>query len=94
MAHVALLTLQFHLPACGSLKEKRQRLARLRDRFGREPSLAVCESDWQDVWDRAQWSFLAMATDRQFVERQLQAVERFAAEELDAVVTNAEREWL
>lgn len=94
MAHIALLTLQFQLPGCGGLKEKRQRLARLRDRFGREPSLAVCESGWQDIWDRAQWSFVVMATDRQFVDRQLQAVERFAAEELDAVISHAEREWL
>lgn len=94
MPHIALLTLEFQLPGCGSLKEKRQRLSRLRDRFGREPSVAVTESDWQDVWDRAQWSFIAIATDRQFVERQLQTIERFAAEELDAVITDAQRELL
>ena len=37
MLHIAVLRLRFHLEGCGSLKDKRQRLCGLRDRFGRLP---------------------------------------------------------
>jgi uncharacterized protein YlxP (DUF503 family) len=84
MVRIGLLTVQFHLPGCGSLKEKRQRLACLRDKFGREPRVAICESNFQDDWQRAEWTCV--------IERQLQLIENFIAEELDAVVTGLERE--
>lgn len=42
--HIAILTLTFSLPSCGSLKEKRQRMGGLHARFGNTPSIAVCES--------------------------------------------------
>jgi uncharacterized protein YlxP (DUF503 family) len=93
MIRIGLLTAQFHLPGCDSLKEKRRRLARLRDKFGREPRVAICESDFQDDHQRAEWSCLAVANDKVAVERQLQAIENFIAEEIDAVVTALEREF-
>lgn len=94
MLHIGLLTVRLKLYGCDSLKEKRQRLARLRDRFGREPALAVCESDLQNRLDEAEWSFLAMANDGPLVERQLAGVERFIVEEIDAVVVDIQRESL
>lgn len=92
MVRIGLLTVQFHLPGCGSLKEKRQRLACLRDKFGREPRVAICESNFQDDWQRAEWTCVALANDKVAIERQLQLIENFIAEELDAVVTGLERE--
>ena len=92
MVRIGLLTVQFHLPGCASLKEKRQRLARLRDKFGREPRVAICESDFQDDWQRAEWTCVALANDKVAVERQLQVIENFINEELDAVVTELNRE--
>ena len=63
------LTIDFHLGGCRSLKEKRQRLKGLRDRFGRAVNVAVCESDHQDAHQRSQWSFIASAADVGVVER-------------------------
>lgn len=94
MTHIGILTVEFHLPGCNSLKEKRQRLIRLRDRFGREPNVAVCESDFQNQHERAQWTYLALASDKVAVERQLTAIERFIAEQIDAVITSMQRENL
>ncbi|MEE4283615.1 MAG: DUF503 family protein [Pseudomonadales bacterium] len=42
--NIACLTIVFHLHGCQSLKDKRQRLAGLRDRFGKQTQVAVCES--------------------------------------------------
>ena len=94
MVYIGIITVQFHLPGSASLKEKRQRLIRLRDRFGRDSNLAVCESAFQDDRDQSEWTYLAMATDKVVVERQLTAIERFIAEEIDAVIVKIDREML
>ena len=92
--HIAILTLRFHLEGCASLKEKRQRLSGLRDRFGRQPSVAVCESDEPDAWQRAEWSFVVVAGTRAIVDRQVAEIETFVAESVDARVSGRELEYL
>lgn len=94
MAHIGIRIIRLHLRGCESLKEKRQRLGRLRDRFGREPGIAVCESDFQDSWNQAEWTFLAIAADGVVVERALAGVERFIREEIDAAIIDIQRESL
>ena len=94
MMHIAILTLRFHLEGCASLKEKRQRLAGLRDRFGRLPQVAVCESGEQDALQRAEWSFVVVAGTRALVDRQVAEIETFVAESADARVSGRELEYL
>lgn len=94
MAHIAVLTLGFHLEGCASLKEKRQRLGGLRERFGRLPGIAVCESDDQDAHQRAEWTFVSVAGSRRLVEQQLADVETWATQELDARLTGRQLEYL
>jgi uncharacterized protein len=94
MVHIGIMTVQSQLPGSESLKDKRQRLIRVRDRFGRDPNIAISESDLQDSRDQAEWTYLAMASDKLIVEKQLTAIERFLAEEIDAVVTSIHREYL
>jgi hypothetical protein len=91
--HISLLSVQFHLEGCDSLKQKRQRLSGLRDRFGRLPQVAVCESGLQDSWNQAEWSFV-VAGDAKIVAKQLSDIENFCQAELDAVVTGIHREQL
>ena len=90
--HIGVLGLDFHLAGCASLKEKRRRLKRLRDKFGRMPNLAVCESGHQDAHQRAQWSVVAVASSAVVVERALGEVERWVDETLDATVIGIDRE--
>lgn len=92
MMHIGILGLDFHLAGCRSLKEKRSRLQRLRDRLGRSTSLAVCESGYQDVLHRSRWSVVAVASSHTVVERSLGDVERWARERMDATLVDVERE--
>jgi len=91
---IGSLRIDFRLEACRSLKEKRQRLAGMRDRFGRIPNLAVFESDLHDVLQRAQWTFVAAAASNDVVEQLLAGVERDVHELVDAEVIGIRREWL
>ncbi len=92
--HVGVLALDFHLAGCASLKEKRRRLARLRDKFGRIANLAVCESGFQDSHQRARWSVVAVASDAVVVERSLADVEQWAATSVDATIVGVDRNSL
>lgn len=91
---IAFLCIDFHLAGCRSLKDKRQRLSGLRDRFGRNPNLAVFESDLADDHARAQWTFVAAAASARVVEQLLTGIERDIETLVDAEVVAVRREWL
>ena len=92
--NVALLRIDFHLSGCRSLKDKRQRLKGIRDRYGRGANVAVCESNHQDSLQRAQWSFVAAASSADVVEQALAEIERNLQMSVDAEVVEVQREWL
>lgn len=92
--HIGILTLVFQLEGCASLKEKRQRLGGLRERFGRQPNIAVCESGEQDALQRAEWSFVAAAGSRSLVDQLLAGIENHVAQEVDARVLEHSLEHL
>ena len=89
---VGLLVLDFHLPGCASLKEKRGRIGGVRDHVGRQTNVAVCESDFADSLQRAQWSFVVAAREARLVSQVLDAIERDVVQRVDAVVTRRQRE--
>ena len=92
--NIGRLTVSFYLHGCRSLKDKRRRLSKLKDKFGKQTNLAACESDWADQHQRGQWSFVAVAADSVVVERSLAQVERYVTTDIDGEVVNLQREWL
>lgn len=88
------MTVDFHLGGCRSLKEKRQRLKGMRERFGKSPNVAVCESDYQDVHQRAQWSFVATAASGDIAERSLSEILSSIEYSVDAELIGVEQETL
>ena len=92
--HVGLLQIEFFLSGCRSLKEKRQRLGGIREKYGRITNVAVSESAHHDTHQRAQWSFVATAASADVVERTLGEIERSLQMSVDAQLVSAEREWL
>ena len=92
--HIGILSLSFHLEGCQSLKEKRSRLSGIRDRFGKTPHIAICESGLQDKWQSAQWTYLAISSDKQVVEGSLAKIETYICDYVDAVIIERELEFL
>ena len=90
--HAESLQIKFHLPGCRSLKEKRRRLGRLREKFGRITNMAVCESGQNDIHDQAQWTFVAIASSRKIVHKTVQDVCDWSNQTLDATITSVHRE--
>ncbi|MEM9622285.1 MAG: DUF503 family protein [Pseudomonadota bacterium] len=91
---VGALRAGFYLHGCRSLKEKRQRLARLRDKFGKNTAMGVCESNFADDLRQAEWTFVACASTDRVVQQALADVETYLKSSVDAEVTRLDREWL
>lgn len=71
---IGVLSLEFFLPACRSLKDKRRILLSFKDRVRGRFNVAVAEMDFQDVWQRALMSVVTLSSDRQVVDRTLQRI--------------------
>lgn len=89
-----MLRIDFYLTGCRSLKEKRQRLNGIRERYGRAHNVAVFESDHQDLLQRGQWTFVAASSGRDVVERSLTDIEHNLQGTVDAELIDVRREWL
>lgn len=92
--HIGVMTLTFTLPGCASLKEKRQRMGGIHERFGRNPAVAVCESGELNRHDASEWSFVVVATSKREVESLLSQTEDKVQSTVDARVMDVRRELL
>lgn len=71
---IGLLTLEIHIPAARSLKDKRQVIRSLKDRLRGQFNVAVAELDHHDLWQRALIGVVSISNDAQHLEASLQAV--------------------
>ena len=81
---IGLCTLEFHLPACRSLKEKRRFLSSFRGRVSQRFNVAVSEIDHHDLWQRSSIGVVTVGVDRAPLDRVLQKVLREAERQTDA----------
>jgi len=74
MIRIGVLTLEFQIPGCTSLKEKRSRLKPLLSRLHREFNISVAEVDHQDAWQAAVIACAIVSNDPAHSQRVLQQV--------------------
>jgi len=63
---------QFH-----SLKEKRQLLSSLKKRLKNKFNIAIAESDYQDLWQKAQIMIVSLGSSRAIVDNTFKEIEDF-----------------
>ncbi len=87
---IRLLVVDIHFPGCRSLKEKRHRTRGIRDRFGKQPNLAVAECDYQNEHRRARYAFVLLAADGKSLDRAVSALEDRLELSVDGVIAAVE----
>ena len=92
--HIGVMTLTFSLPGCGSLKEKRQRMGGMHERFGRNPAVAVCESAELNKHEASEWSFVVVANSKREIESLLSQIEDKIQSTVEGRVMSVTRELL
>ena len=72
MLVIDLFNEQFH-----SLKEKRQLLSSLKKRLKNKFNIAIAESDYQDLWQKAQIAVVSLGLSRAIVDNTFKEIEDF-----------------
>jgi len=75
---IAFLTLELHIEAAQSLKDKRQVLRSLKDRLRASFNVSVAELDPSPVWNRASVGVVAISNSRDYLDGLMKNVERQA----------------
>ena len=91
---VGLLTLEIHLPYAHSLKDKRQRLRKLKDVLRGRFNVAVAELDHQELWQRATIGVVTLSNDPAHLDQQLDAVAAESERLLGSELIETRRDYL
>ena len=91
---VAVVTWELHLSGCQSLKDKRRIMKSLKDRLHNRFNVSVAETDYQDLWQRAELSCCVVATDKRHAESVLSAADNLVGQEAMARIINSQKSWL
>jgi uncharacterized protein len=75
---IALLTLELHIEAAQSLKDKRRVLRSLKDRLRASFNVSVAELDASSLWNRATVGVVAISDSRDYLDGLMKNVERQA----------------
>lgn len=91
---IAILIIQFNLPGCNSLKEKRQRMSAIRSKYGKQINIAICESAMHDCHQSSEWSFVITGLSNKIVDSSISSIENNLEMIVDATIYNIHRENL
>jgi uncharacterized protein YlxP (DUF503 family) len=90
---VALLSIECHLPAARSLKDKRMVLQSVKGRL-RNLNVSVAEVEHQDLWQRARLAVVSVNTDHGHLDATLSHATSEASNARDVMVLDAHTEIL
>jgi hypothetical protein len=91
---IGLVTLDFHLPMCHSLKSKRFVVKSLKDRLANKFNVAVAEVDYADMWQRARIAVVTVSSQKRRVDEILTNVVNMAGRESEAILINTDMQFL
>ena len=75
---IALLTLELHIEAAQSLKDRRRVVRSLKDRLRASFNVSVAELDASNLWNRATVGVVAISDSHDYLEGLMKNVERQA----------------
>jgi len=75
--YVGTVSVDLHLPAGGSLKDKRRELRRVKETLARRFGCAVAEVDHHDLWQRARITAAVVGRDASDVGGRVEALSRW-----------------
>jgi len=79
-----------YLPGCQSLKAKRKVVRSLRDRLRSRYDVSAAETDFQELWQKAELSAVLVTSDRTLAESILSKLDRQVASDPRAQVIESE----
>jgi uncharacterized protein YlxP (DUF503 family) len=75
---IAFLTLELHIEAAQSIKDRRQVVRSLKDRLRGSFNVSVAELDNADLWNRATIGVVSISSSHDYLDGLMKKVERAA----------------
>jgi hypothetical protein len=75
---IAFLTLELHIEAAQSIKDRRQVVRSLKDKLRTSFNVAVAELDGAELWNRATVGVVSVSPSRDYLDGLIKNVERAA----------------
>jgi len=91
---IGIVTLEFHLPMCRSLKSKRFITKSLKERLSNKFNVAVAEVDYTDMWQRTLLAVVTVSNQKRHANEILSKVINLAGRESEAVLIRTNMEFL
>lgn len=91
--HVLVAQIDIHIPAAGSLKEKRSVVTSIVRNLDQMHGVAASEVDHLDVWQRATVGACVVGGGVSHVESVMDAVDRYVWSRPEIEVLDIERSW-
>jgi uncharacterized protein YlxP (DUF503 family) len=91
---VLALSVDVHLPACRSLKDRRAAVRPVIEGARHRFRVSAAEVGYQDKWQRARLGFAVVAASQQQATEVIDSVERFVWSFPELEVGSTERFWL
>lgn len=79
-----------HLPGCSSLKAKRKIVHSLKDRLRSRFEISAAETDFQDLWQKAELCAVLVTSDRRLAESVLSKMDRHMESDPRALIIEHE----
>lgn len=92
--HVALLTIELHIPFAHSLKDKRSIVRGLKETLRARFNASVSEFGYQDKWQRALVGVCIISGNRNKLEQDLGKIEELCRSLHNVEIVEISREWL
>jgi len=87
---IGCLSFELYLPYSHSLKEKRQRLNKLRDRLKLKHNVAFAELDYQNKWQRSLIGIVTLNNHQTIIDKTFQRILLEIEENIDGEILNKE----
>ncbi|MDN4073397.1 MULTISPECIES: DUF503 domain-containing protein [Fictibacillus] len=91
---IGFLTVECFIYESHSLKEKRSVVKKAVTRLRQQFNLAVSETDFHDLWQRAELGIVTISKDKLIVEQELQKAIKLISSIPELEVTTTTIEWL
>jgi uncharacterized protein len=86
---IDLFSDQFH-----SLKDKRQLISSVKERLRNKFNIAVAETAWPDVWQRAQLSIVSISNSKKILGNLFRQIEEFIVAHYGIQITGIQIQYI
>jgi len=90
---VGLLILDIHFPYSHSLKEKRKRMLRFKDRLKNKYNVAFAELEFQDKWQRTRIGIVTLNSQKKIIDLMFQKIILEFQENIDGEILSQDKQF-